>query len=288
MYDKAIYCWQRTLDLDETHPDVHVRIAEALWSKGDLEQARQHYLIGLRENPGETSTLLDLGDLLMDMQRLDEAGEKFRNAIELAPEHPAGFFCYGRWLAEAGRDAEATAAFEKALRLDPTFPEAHLQLGRLHQKNHDLDKARKHLRAELMLHPDDSQTLLELANRLLDVGENRAATACLKRLVQIDANNASAWQNLAVAYFARSRYEQGIECCRAAHERDPENLMVIYNLALAHEHLRKYDEALVWTRRGLERDPKDPSLQRLEVRLRFLRFRSRFIRIVKALLKFGN
>src|SRR5690349_18444705 len=63
LYPKAIYCWQKSLDLDEAHPQVHLRIAEALWSQGELEQARQHYLIGLRQNPSDTEVLLDLGDL---------------------------------------------------------------------------------------------------------------------------------------------------------------------------------------------------------------------------------
>src|SRR5438132_1262131 len=73
LFDKAIYCWQKTLDLDETHPDVQVRIAEALWGKGELEGARQHYLIGLRQDPGNTEILLDLGDLLVEMGRGEEA-----------------------------------------------------------------------------------------------------------------------------------------------------------------------------------------------------------------------
>src|SRR5690606_13351656 len=71
LHDKAIYCWQKTLDLDEDHPEVHVRIAEALWSKGELEQARKHYLIGLRQDPGAMATLLDLGELLQEMQRTE-------------------------------------------------------------------------------------------------------------------------------------------------------------------------------------------------------------------------
>src|SRR6201999_291604 len=66
-YDRAIYCWQRTLDLDDTHPEVQVRIAAAFWKKGELETARQHFLAGLRLEPGNTDALLDLGTLLMEM-----------------------------------------------------------------------------------------------------------------------------------------------------------------------------------------------------------------------------
>src|SRR5205807_8228762 len=114
-FDKAIYCWQKTLDLDDTHPEVQVRIAEALWGKGELESARQHYLTGLRQDPGNTQTLLDLGDLLLEMGRAEEAGEKYRRAIELAPEEPGPYFCHARWLVRHDRGDEAIAAYGKVL-----------------------------------------------------------------------------------------------------------------------------------------------------------------------------
>ena len=54
LYDRAIYCWRRTLDLDDGHQDVEVRIAAAHWKKGELEVARQHFLAGLRRGRGKT------------------------------------------------------------------------------------------------------------------------------------------------------------------------------------------------------------------------------------------
>ncbi len=141
LFEKAIYCWQKTLDLDDSHPAVQVRIAEAFWGKGEPEAARQHYLIGLRQDPGNTDILLDLGDLLMEMGRTEEAGEKFRRAIELAPEEPAGYFCHGQWLMRQlspQRDEQALLAFTKVLQLDPTYPGAHLRLGELHHRRHEL------------------------------------------------------------------------------------------------------------------------------------------------------
>lgn len=285
LYDKAIYCWQRTLDLDESHPDVQVRIAEALWGKGELEAARQHYLIGLRQDPGNTRLLLDLGDLLVEMGRADEAGEKFRRAIELAPEDPAGYYSHGVWLLRqmtADRDEQAILAFTKVLQLDPTYPGAHLRLGELHHRRRELPPARKHLRAELALRPRDPQLLLDLSNLLVDTNQVRAAVACLRRLVQIDARNVDAWQNLAVAQFMIGRYEDGILSCNEALARDPDNVMAVYNLALAYEHLGRYDAALSWVRRGLALQPKDISLQKLELRVRVLNWKDVAARVVRA------
>ena len=280
-YDKAIFCWRKTLDLDEDHPEAHVRIAEALWAKGELEQARRHYLAGLRQDPGSTDTLLDLGELLVEMGRSDEAGEKIRRAIEMSPDEPAAHYAYGTWLLGRGHEEQAVVELCKTLRLDPTFPGAHLHLARIHHRRKEVNEARRHLRGELLLKPEDPAILLRLGNLLMDTGESRLATATLKRLVQIQPTSARAWINLACALFTRQRYTDGIDCCRRALACDGDNLVAIFNLALAHELLHKYDEAMDWARHGLLKEPKDISLQKMELRLRVLQLKSRVVRTMK-------
>jgi tetratricopeptide (TPR) repeat protein len=290
LYDKAVFCWTKTLDAAGNspgaagHAEVHVRIAEALWNKGELEHARQHFVLGLRQDPGSTQTLLDLADLLIEMERWDEAGEKIRRAIELAPEDPASHFCYGRWLLHRGRDEQAIASLKRALQLDPTFPGAHLLLGELHHRRDELPDARQHLRAELMLRPEEQQILMDLANLLLDVGEARAAVACLKRLTQLNPDSTFAWQNLGVAQCFRARYQDGIAACQEALRLDPRNVSASYNLALAYSKISEWDLAIAHARSGLSIAPRDASLQRLEFRLRVLRIRSIMVGTTRRLL----
>jgi tetratricopeptide (TPR) repeat protein len=288
LFDKALDCWQKALDLDEHHPEVHLRIAEAFRSKGLLDKARQHYLLELRQNPGDTETLLDLGELLMDMDRLEEAGEKFRRAIELAPEHPSSHYYHGRWLVETGRVDEAIGAFLKTLQLDPTYPGAHFHLGRIHHQRHDAEKARRHLRNEHLLMPDDPQMMLDLSNLLLDSGETGTAVACLKRLTEKEPQNANAWQNLAVAYFQCDRFDDGIAASREALRCEPSHLMAMYNLAVAHEQMGQYDQAIGWVRSALAIDPREASFQKLELRLRFMQLRARVGRVVRRVFLLGR
>jgi hypothetical protein len=77
---------------------------------------------------------------------------------------------------------------------------------------------------------------------------------------------------------------EGIVSCHEALRRDPANLMAIYNLASAHEHLKQYDEAMSWVKKGLEKGPGDSPLQKLELRIKVLRFRERVVRIVRGVL----
>ena len=199
LYDKAIYCWQKTLDLDEHHREVHVRIAEASGARASWKRPGSITSMGLRQDPGNTDTLLDLGELLMEMGRTDEAGEKFRRAIELAPEHPAGYYCHGQWLHGPGRARQAVDAFSSwhSIRL---IPARTCGWASFIYRQDDQD-ARKHLRAELLLRPRGPAVLMDLANLLMarrpDPGGRRLPEAAGASR----AREPGAWQNLAVAQF---------------------------------------------------------------------------------------
>ena len=242
----------------------------------------------LRQDPGDIDTLLDLGELLIRNGPDGEAGEKFRRAIELAPEDPAGHFWHGQWLLRCNNERRSDRRLRSArLVLDPTFAGAHLRLGEP-ITSADVERLRRHLRAELLLRPQDPQVLLELANLLLDTGQiRRRRRMPASGWSHLDADNISAWQNLAVAQFT-ARYGEGIAACQEALRQDPHNLMAAYNLALALGQLRQYDEAVACVHAALEIEPRHPRLQNLELHLRILRWQWKLLSGVRRLLRFGR
>ncbi len=131
--DKAIYCWRAVASICRAAQGTSISAsAMPIAKKGDREQARRHMLTDLRLNPGRTQTLLDLGELLVTMGRLQEADEKFRRAIELAPGDPGGYYHHGRLLLRMNRDDEAASAFSTAfcISIRPSRG-AHMGLGRI-------------------------------------------------------------------------------------------------------------------------------------------------------------
>jgi len=117
----------------------------------------------------------------------------------------------------------------------------------------------------------------------MDCGQPRPATACLKRLSALEPDNASAWQNLAVAQFMTSHYDQGMASCHEALRCDPNATTAMYNLALAYQRQSDYEKALTWTRRAMQVDPRDSTIQRLELRIRLMQFLSRSARALHRL-----
>jgi tetratricopeptide (TPR) repeat protein len=164
---------------------------------------------------------------------------------------------------------------ERTLELDPTFGGAHLRLAQICHRQRDVAGMQSHLRAELLLRPEDADLLRDLADLLLDTGDARAAVACLRRQVQVDEGDCKAWQNLGVAQFLIGRYADGIASSRQALRRDPRNTAAMHNIALAYCHLKQYPRAMLWTRRGMRLSPRDRSLRALHLRLVFLRMAKR-------------
>jgi tetratricopeptide (TPR) repeat protein len=281
-YAKAIACWTRALDMDGAHPRLHVRIAEASRKLNDLEKARQHYLLAMRSDPADIQTLVDFGELLIDLGRRVEAVEKFHRAIELAPDHPAGHFYLARWHESNGRDEDAAALFVRALQCDANYPGANLFLAEIHLRHDQRDRALRHLRRELSIQCEDPGRIIRLANLLSQTSQHRAAVAALKRLVSEHPHNLSAWQNLAVSEFEAGRFADAVESSRRALHLSPANRAVMHNLIVGCERAGKYSDGLIWAARALTLSPTDTDLHRLAFRLRFLRAMANMRRVVRS------
>lgn len=283
--ERALYCWQRSVDLEPDRPQTHLHIARALRRQGNLEQARQHYVQEWRLDPANVQSLLELGELLMEMGWLEEAGEKFRRAIDIAPADPAGHLHHGRWLLACERLPAARQAVQRAMELDPGYPAAQLTLARIALRERNWMQARKHLRAEYRRRADEPRVLIELANLLVDCGQNRAAAACLERLVHREPNNAAAWQDLAVAQFLCRRFDAGVSSCLEALRCDGNCAEAMFNLALAYQQQGDLLRSMLWIRRARQIDGQDASYQRLELRTRLLWFCGRTRQIIGRLIR---
>ena len=76
---------------------------------------------------------INLGRLLHDAGRLEEAQRVYREAVRECEPDPTLFFNLGVLLEDASRNEEAVAAYQQALGEDPDFGDAHYNLARLYE-----------------------------------------------------------------------------------------------------------------------------------------------------------
>lgn len=101
---------------------------------GDPAGAERAYRQALELDPDLADAVLNLGVLLGDSGRFDEAIALYRRAAKRLPNDPLLHFNLAVMLEDAGRIADALAAYDACLAIDPKVADAHFNAARLHER----------------------------------------------------------------------------------------------------------------------------------------------------------
>lgn len=289
LYDRAVWCLREAAHHDPRLPRVHARLAEAYAATGRLERARQLYLKELRQAPGDLDTLLDLGCLLVEMNRLQDASEKFRRVLEMEPDNPHAHFYLGELAEKQGLAEQAADQYRIVLRLEPDYGSARRRLAMLlvrRNQEGDAAAARDLLNEEFAAFRADPaaitpEDLDDLGRALLDAKLPAEARLVFERLLKERPNNAMALHHLGVACYQSGDRARGVEASREAVRHDPRLVPAMHNLAVASLHDRQWRRARYWVREALAVDPDDASLRRLRLRLRLQNAAESLVELVR-------
>ena len=267
-WKRAGWCLREAIRLEPTLPRVRARLAAVLAATGRRERALQMYWRELMDDPGNVATLLDFGDLLLEMERLPEASDKYRRVLEIEPANVEAHARLGDLAMRGGRMDQAHVEFELVAKLDPSFPGIRLRLAEALVQRGRIGEARRWLVAELdaVAASDWAGDLMRLGDLLLSANEPERAAMVLDRAVRRE-KTAFGWRKLALARFRSGDRAGGMAASRQVLRIEPHCVAALHNLALAWLELGSTRRAAACVRRGLLIDPQDEGLRRIRSRL---------------------
>lgn len=282
LFDRAIYCWQRALEIAPDYPLARQRIAESHWMLGRHDKAREFYLAAMRSDPGSTELLAEFGDLLVELDDLPGAAAKFRQALDLEPEATRPKVMLGLIASHQGDLDGAVGYLESALVDDQHYPGLRSQLGEAELRRGNLYVALRHLSLAIEDDPDDGMAQMAIGNCLLQLGRAGEAAEHFKRMIELDPELPGPHHNLGICCFLQGDFEEGIRHCLEALRIEPQNVPVLHKLALAYLHLGRWREAAEMRDRGLAVDPDYTGLKTLPRHFWGLRLRRGVRRLTTA------
>ena len=116
----------------------------ALELRGDATAAEQAYRRAIAAAPGYVDPVLNLGVMLCDAGRYQEAMALNLQALEHQPREPLLHFNLAVALEDAQRLEEALVAYERCIKLQPGFADAHYNAARLHEQLGHAKQAIRH------------------------------------------------------------------------------------------------------------------------------------------------
>jgi tetratricopeptide (TPR) repeat protein len=200
-------------------PAVATALAIALRHAGRLEEAANRLERAVtrdagdhtsdpgdrKSDPGDAAALLELGRLMVLMDRHAAAIDALTRGLAIAPDMPELSVQLGYAHLSRGDCGHAKAAFAKVLEISPGAPDALFGMAKAHQEIGENEEAAKYFRRYLAIRPDDAGALLSLGHCLLELGRSDAGYDCFRQAASGGAQRyGNALTSLAAA--ARGRF----------------------------------------------------------------------------------
>jgi Flp pilus assembly protein TadD len=158
---------------------------------------------------------------------------------------------------EAGENLGAGAELGLADSVDADRPEAHLNLGLLDLRRRQLTEAEREYRTALRLDPNFVPALVNLADLYRAGGRDDEGSELLRRAMAIEPDNADVRYALGLYLVRKHDYPEALDLLRRAHELMPDNARYAYVYAVALNSSGAGEDALALLEESHQQHPAD-------------------------------
>jgi len=178
----------RAVDLDPSSADAHFALADALAKSGETERAIAEWREVIRLQPRRGVAWSNLGTLLAERGRGDEARQMLAKAVEIEPDNPRLLVGVAQAERALGEPEAAIGHLEEAARVAPAEFRLAATLGILLLEQGRRDEAEAWLARSRPEDADWAEGRLVLARDLAAQGDTAGATATLREALAAHAD----------------------------------------------------------------------------------------------------
>src|SRR6266481_3177277 len=279
-FEDAIPLLESGLKIAPQRVDLHAALGESYFMSGKAEKAIEEFKALIQLDPSARSYAF-MGLSYRHLGRFDEARKYFQVGLAQDPRNASCLFNMGYIEERQGNHARAEELFQQALRSNPDFSEALLELANLRIANKRLQEAADLLRRyvkvsrnaaagyyklamverslhqveaaqrdlnelteQIQKHPDQPQDLYLLAETYLKLGKPAEARKAIAQLDQISSGDYRTQTGVGVLLARYRLYDDAIQHFQMALRANPDSDDVKFDLTDAYFRKGLYAQAL--------------------------------------------
>jgi tetratricopeptide (TPR) repeat protein len=229
-----------------------LRAGAELLRQGRIPEAEKRAINSLTLDPANPEIYALLGVICDQSGRGEEAVQHFQKAVELEPNSASARNNLGSSYFRQGKADFARGQFERSLAIEPGNFTANYNMGLLSLAAGDAGRAAVFLEKARQVAPKDQGTLLNLARAYFALGRNEEGLGAVHRVAQSHPADANARFLAGTLLLEQQLFREAAEQLDAAAKLAPQNTDILLALATAQKHAGDGDAALISIRRFLD------------------------------------
>ena len=218
-YAEAVAAYEQVITETPEWWEAHANLGICHARNGYPERAEAAFRRGLTDCPGSPEIRDELAaHLLAQRRNLAEALSLSEEAVALGRDEIRHLITLGEARLALEDEAGAAEAYEAVLALDHENPEAHLELGILHEHGGKPEKAEEHFVESLKADPENPRALYAYASLYYTADNLEAAEEILERAIATDSRYSPALSALASIRARRGEYGDALDLIERAVE----------------------------------------------------------------------
>ncbi len=231
-----------------------------LHKQGDLKNAIVHLNNGLTINPNDLPTLIELGQVFLELSRNDLAISTFKRAVALSPSDTLIHVLLGNAYMDDKKYKEATSEFQQAIKLEPDNILLRVNLGLVCSLFSDYNCTVDNLGKVVIAYPFQLKARAALGSAYHSMKDYALAKEQYKFVLGYEPDNLTLWYNLAKCELALDDYANAKVSIDKAISIDPSVVELYLDKGLIHYNLNELKDAEDSYLTALKIDPSNPSI----------------------------
>jgi tetratricopeptide (TPR) repeat protein len=198
-----------------------------------------------RSSTGEARELKEEGNKLLDAGRINEAMEKYKEAIRLKPDYAIAHSKLGVAYAMLERYDEAIAPFKKVIRIKPDSFGAYHNLGSTYAELKRYEESIFHYEKAISIKPNQyGYTHYNLGNSYVALLRYKESIPHYKKAITLKSDDYRFHANLGMSYRRLGLYDEAIVPLKEAIRLKPDDGDAYQELGYCYLNLNSYEESI--------------------------------------------
>ncbi len=260
---------EKALEIDPNLTDAKLRVAEITvdvgYRDGDAETIRRGEQMAaevLSAGAPSANALMVMAKIHLAQQKVDEAIEGLRAALEFEPSSSQAHFLLGTALSVKGERTAARAELARTLEIDPGLLEARRVLAQVHASLGEHEYAIEEARSYLAAKPDSTQTRILLAQSLVILRRMNEALSELNAIPESE-RNADVLYALGRVHLGMGNDQEARRNLTMANELKPTHHDILRNLVRLDQKEGRFAESVARVAAASEAEAESAKLRTL-------------------------